>query len=524
MLTQRMLAHVPLLLHPAPRRAAILGLGSGVTLGSALTHDLEQAVVLEISPEVVDASRFFNRVNHRPLADPRTRLIVGDGRSHLLLAGETYDVIVSEPSNPWMAGIASLFTREFFEIAKARLAPGGVLCQWAHTYDISDADLRSIVATFLSVFPDGTMWVIGEADVLLIGSTEPLTGRLAGIATAWQRPGVARDLAEVGARSPLAVLSAFIAEGAALREWSGDAPIQTDDLARLEFSGPQTVFGGPRADNARHLQELAAAAPRPPAVADAVGRATPDEWRDVGEMLRKADAYDAAVDVFARVLRQSPRDRQALQGLVQAAVPVGRIALARDLLRQLAADPANDEAKLALSQLLASEGNFDESARIALGLVQSEPGNLDAVEQLASVFTDAGDAERLAPTVARLRAEALDRPATRYYSATLAFMQQRPDIAVREAEAALAIQPDYPLAHNVLGAALAGLGQRERARAAFEAALQSDPRDPATHSNLATLELEAGNVEAARRHFAEALMLDPANAIARDGLARLPDH
>jgi tetratricopeptide (TPR) repeat protein len=198
--------------------------------------------------------------------------------------------------------------------------------------------------------------------------------------------------------------------------------------------------------------------------------------------------------------------------------------LARDLLRQLAADPANDEAKLALSQLLASEGNFDESARIALGLVQSEPGNLDAVEQLASVFTDAGDAERLAPTVARLRAEALDRPATRYYSATLAFMQQRPDIAVREAEAALAIQPDYSLAHNVLGAALAGLGQRERARAAFEAALQSDPRDPATHSNLATLEFEAGNVEAARRHFAEALILDPANAIARDGLARLPDH
>jgi tetratricopeptide (TPR) repeat protein len=335
---------------------------------------------------------------------------------------------------------------------------------------------------------------------------------------------VAQDLADVGARSPLAVLSAFIAEGAALREWSGDAPIQTDDLARLEFSGPQTVFGGPRADNARHLQELAAAAPRPPAVAGAVARATPEEWRDVGEMLRKADAYDPAVDVFARVLRQSPRDRQALQGLVQAAVPVGRIAVARDLVRELAADPANDEAKLALSQLLASEGNFDESARIALGLVQSEPGNLDAVEQLASVFTDAGDAERLAPAVARLRAEALNRPATRYYSATLAFMQQRPDIAVREAEAALAIQPDYSLAHNVLGAALAGLGQRERARAAFEAALQSDPRDPATHSNLATLEFEAGNVEAARRHFAEALILDPANAIARDGLARLPDH
>ena len=115
-------------------------------------------------------------MNHRPLADPRTQLVVGNSHTHLLLADERYDVIVSEPSNPWMAGIASLFTREFFGIAKARLAPGSVLCQWAHTYDISDADLRSIVATFLSVFPDGTLWLVGEADVLLVGSTERWPG------------------------------------------------------------------------------------------------------------------------------------------------------------------------------------------------------------------------------------------------------------------------------------------------------------------------------------------------------------
>jgi len=521
MLTQRLLAHVPLLLHPAPRRAAILGLGSGVTLGSALTHGLDRAVVLEISPEVVEASRYFDPVNHRPLADPRTRLVVGDGRTHLLLAEETYDVIVSEPSNPWMAGIASLFTREFFEIARARLAPGGVLCQWAHTYDISEADLRSIVATFLTVFPNGTLWVVGEADVLLVGSTEPLTDRLAGIEAAWRRPGVAEDLASVGARAPLAVLSTFVAEGPALKAWADGAPIQTDNLASLEFSGPRSVFGRASADNARRLQELAAGSPRPPTVAAALAGASATEWRNVAEMLHRADAYAPALELFVKVLRQSPRDRQALDGLVQTSVPVAQTGFVRDFLTTLAADPANDEARLALSQLLAAEGNFAESARIALGMVQNRPANLAAVEQLASVFSDAGDAERLAPAVARLRAEALDRASTRYYSATLAFMQQRPDIAVREAEAALAIEPRHALAHNVLGAALASLGQRDRARAAFEASLQADPRDPATYSNLATLELESGNVDAARQHFAEALMLDPSNAIARDGLARV---
>ena len=86
-----------------------------------------------------------------------------------------------------MAGIASLFTREFFTAAKARLAPGGVLCQWAHTYDISAEDLRSIVATFAAVFPDGTIWLVGDGDVLLIGGTEPMGPRVAALAEVWSR-------------------------------------------------------------------------------------------------------------------------------------------------------------------------------------------------------------------------------------------------------------------------------------------------------------------------------------------------
>ncbi len=162
MLTQRLLAHVPLLLHPNPKTVAVLGLGSGVTLGSALTHPVERADVLEISPEVVEASRFFEPENGAALSDPRTRLILGDGRTHILLGQTQYDAIISEPSNPWMAGIAALFTQEFFEAAKARLTPGGVLCQWAHTYDISGDDLKSIVATFASVFPDATLWLVGD--------------------------------------------------------------------------------------------------------------------------------------------------------------------------------------------------------------------------------------------------------------------------------------------------------------------------------------------------------------------------
>src|SRR5439155_6543917 len=112
---------------------------------------------------------------------PGIRLIVGDGRSHLLLTPRRYDVIVSEPSNPWMAGVASLFTKEFFEAARSRLTPDGLLCQWAHTYDISQDDLQSIVRTFASVFPQGTIWLVGEADLLLVGSAGGQAPRLDGI-------------------------------------------------------------------------------------------------------------------------------------------------------------------------------------------------------------------------------------------------------------------------------------------------------------------------------------------------------
>ena len=524
MVTQRLLAHVPLLLHPNPRRVAILGLGSGVTLGSALTHPLTDAVALEISPDVVDASRFFETENHRALADPRTRLVVGDGRTHLLLSHQQYDVIVSEPSNPWMAGIASLFTREFFEAARARLAPGGVLCQWAHTYDISSDDLRSIVATFLAVFPEGSLWLVGDADVLLIGSTEPLDAGIANIAAAWQRPGVAADLASVGVRTPFSVESLFIAQGAALGAWAAGAPWQTDDRTRLEFSGPRSIFGRARDDNAAALRDLAQRTTPPAAVARAFASASPDDWRDRGMMLLGAEAHRPAYDDLARALDQRPNDPEALDGLIRAAATSGRLADAETLVRRLASGPSNDLAKLTLSRILASQGNAKEAVLIPFSLLQSNPGNVPALIQLASVLADMNDAERLAPVAARLLVEAPSDPWAHYYASTLAFLQDRPDQALREARATVALDPGHAKAHNLIGACLAGLGQRDQARSAFLASLKADPRESGTYINLATLELQSGNRTAAIRHFAEALTVDPNNTSARDGLTSILGH
>jgi tetratricopeptide (TPR) repeat protein len=419
-----------------------------------------------------------------------------------------------------MAGIASLFTREFFEVARARLQPGGILCQWAHTYDISTEDLQSIAATFLSVFPDATLWLVGDGDVLLVGSTEPLEPRLPTIAESWRRPGVADDLASVGARDPFHVLSMFVAHGATLGRWAGNAPVQSDNRAALEFSGPANALTRRSADNAALLRTLAAAPESAPAVvAAARASASPEAIRDRGRMLLDADAARPAYADFTTALERAPDDPLALDGLIRASAPIQRAADTRALLTRLAATPTHVHAKLALSRFLAAEGAYDQAVQIPLAMVQSDPGNLAALEQLASILSDLGDVERMRPVVASLRQRAPGTEGTHYYSASLLFLEGRADVALAEARRVLALNPGNAKAHNLAGACLASQGQRDAARQAFEASLAADPRDSSTYTNLATLEQESGNLDRAAKFFVEALMLDPASETARRGLA-----
>lgn len=517
--TQRLLAHVPLLLHPAPRRVAIIGLGSGVTLGSALRHPIERADTLEISREVVDASRFFERENHAALRDPRSRLIVGDGRTHLALGAAHYDVIISEPSNPWMAGIAALFTREFFEAARARLAPGGILCQWAHTYDISDGDLRSIVATFTSVFPDAALWLVGEGDALLIGSLSPLEGRLEGLHTAWARPGVAADLAEVGVHDPSALLTAFIAHGAGLRSYGEGAIVQRDDEMKLEFSAPRGIYGRTTQDHAATLRQLATRTTLPAIVREAA--AAPDTWAHRGAMHLRAEAYRTAFDDFTRAVERDPTDTAAMDGLLKAAAAAGRLLDAEHVLRRLnRQNPANVVAATALSRVIAARGQFEAAAEPLRPMFAGTSRDVRALDQLASIFADAGDRDRLAAVVSDLERVAPDSEPALYYTASLQFMGGKPQEAVLTAERLRARNARHARGHNLLGAAYAMLGRRDEARQAFEASIDADPRDPTAYANLGTFELGAGRADLAADYFAQALTLDPSSRPAQEGLTQ----
>lgn len=518
MLTQKALAHLPLLLHPDPKQVCIIGLGSGATVGSALVHPISRVDVVEISPEVVEASRHFADVNLHALDDPRTHLLVGDGRSHLLLSSRKYDVIISEPSNPWMAGVAALFTQEFFTAVRDRLAPGGIVAQWAHTYDISASDLRSIAATFISVFPGATIWTVGESDVLLVGSTDPLDDRLAQIDRSWHRPGVAVDLARVSALEPFAFLLMFAGGAGEIRRYAAGAMIQTDDRLALEFSGPYAL-GTDGAANAATLRQLLDPAGAPAPIRRALAAAGAAEWRNRAAMMMPPGSFATAYDDYVKALRLDPTDPAALDGLARAAVATGRQKETLQLLESFAeARPRAPAIPIAMSRLLAAAGSFNEAVRAAERAMAIEPLDPGALEQLASVLSDAGDVARLDTVVLQLQRLQPQRAATSYYTASARFLRGQFVDAAGLAEQAVARDPRYAAAHNLLGAIYASLDNRESARAALAAALALNPRDPSIYVNLGLLDLASSNGPAAAGYFAEALSLDPQSDAARQGL------
>jgi spermidine synthase len=520
MQTQKLLAHVPLMLHTRPRRAAIIGLGSGVTLGAALRHPLERVDSIEISTEVVSAAGFFANDNNHGLADPRSTVIVGDGRTHLLLAPAAYDVIISEPSNPWMAGVASLFAREFFLAARRALAPDGIVCQWAHAYDIKSDDLRSIVATFSSVFPHGTMWLVGQSDILLVASGTEIMPRLPTLLSSFARPGVAEDLARVAIVDAADVLAMYAGGPAELQAYAAGAVVQTDDRNTLEFSAPRAIVGA-HDNNLADLRALAAPSRLPPMVAAARTPQDAARWAARGRMYLAADAYDLAREAFEHAVALNPDDQVSVDSFARAAVGAGRGDAAVATLMKLAA--AHNDAvavRVGLSRLLASTGDFKGALDQVAPLVASRPQDPRPAEQAASVFADAGDAERLRPVAAQITHRWPDRPAAPYYTGMAAFLAGRLDEAERVARQGITQHPtDVPL-HTLLGVASASLARPDAARAAFEKTQVLAPRDPAAYTNLGLLDLEAGAPQSALRRFAEGLILDPSSEVAIRGLAQ----
>jgi spermidine synthase len=523
MLTQRLLGLLPILVHPEPRDALVIGLGSGVTADAVLASgEVQHLDVVEISPEVVEASTYFERENRRILSNPRVRLLIGDGRSHLRLSDRQYDVIVSEPSNPWMAGIAALFTREFFEATRARLRSGGVFCQWAHTYEISEEDLRSIVHTFASVFPDGTMWLVGESDLLLIGSVAgKIESRVGAVTDRWRLGSVPELLSNVAMDSkaaPFVLLSLFVGGSNELARFGEGAVLQTDDRMSLEFTAARAMYAPPEGNAV--VRALAAGATGPVVVAEEMKRAGPADWTARGHTALRARAFEMAHESFRRALALDSRSPEALRGSTDAAAGAQRLGKETEFLKAIAAaEPDNAAVRVELSHTLSTLGNVEEAIAAANEAARIDRARAEPLEQLASIFADIGDAMQLMPIADELITRFPTRDEGHYYQAAALFIAGRAIDAERSIRKLLSANPRSAKGQNLLGAVCASLANHECAQAAFTAAQELDPQDPSVYVNLAYLRLARGDMAGAARFFGEALTIDTASEAARTGLA-----
>lgn len=173
--TMAMLGAMPLVYHPAPRNVAFVGWGSGMSTHTLLGSDKPVSVdTIEIERAMWEGAQIFGQRVARAYNDPRSRLVVDDARKYFALLPGRYDAIVSEPSNPWVSGVANLFTREFYALARKALSEDGVFVQWLHTYELTDELVATMVAALLEVFPDVRLYVTNYSDVIVVGSASPL--------------------------------------------------------------------------------------------------------------------------------------------------------------------------------------------------------------------------------------------------------------------------------------------------------------------------------------------------------------
>lgn len=261
--TQVMLGQLPLLLAPNTKNALVVGYATGVTAGSMLQSSIESLECVELEPATIRGSRFFEHVNNKPLDDPRMRLIIDDARTYLRVTPARFDIIVSEPSHPWVPGVANLFTEEFFALGRDRLAEEGVFVQWLQIYQLSTDSLRSVLATFHRVFPHVTVFRVEGAtkgkDLLLIGSRRPLPLDQI-MARARERMGdqrVSAELARVNIKTEADVRSWFVCDEARLGPAVAGAVINTDDNMHIETTVPRQAFRPLMQSNAAWIEALA---------------------------------------------------------------------------------------------------------------------------------------------------------------------------------------------------------------------------------------------------------------------------
>jgi spermidine synthase len=241
---QRMMGHIPALFHAAPQSVLIVGFGAGVTAGSFVPYpEVRNIAICELEPLIPPASdQYFGKENYNVLRDPRSRIAYDDARHYIFTAAEKFDVITTDPIHPWVKGTSTLYSREYYELVKNHLNPGGVVAQWLPLYESDDETVKTELATFFSVFPNATVWgnyLNGDGyDLVLIGSNQNSPINVDQMQQRLSRPDYARvaaSLADADFHSAADLLATYVGRAPELQTFVAGASINDDLNLRLQY-------------------------------------------------------------------------------------------------------------------------------------------------------------------------------------------------------------------------------------------------------------------------------------------------
>jgi spermidine synthase len=536
MRTQVLLAQLPLLLHADPDTVLVIGLGSGVTLGSAETHDVRLIECVELLDNVVEASGYMREYNLDCLADPRAELIVGDGRNHLQLSTRKYDVIISEPTNPWISGVGDLFTREFFGLARERLNPGGIMCEWFHTYHMGAEDVRCMIATFMSVFPNVYLWLVNDGDIILLGSPEPLTlgehikGRML-------TAPIAEDLGRIWIRSLPDLASFFVAGPGALAGFTGPVrELNTDDNMMLEFSAGLKVF---ESTEAIHISGFLDLIESPPTVgngnldAEDMRRRTRARKLALESVVEvKSRGADAAVPLLEEAYSLSPTDPYVIHKFVENRLILGHALYAAGdfegargnyLAALVEPDyPLAWRAYLGLGTSQAAGGEWDAARTSYMRSIQRNPDNPKAYHNLGKLERVVGNMD--AAVVALKRSFEIEPEAGVASDLSRVYLELGINLETAADLAEQAVAWEAAPAHYItLGWALNRLGEYRRGEDALVKAIELDPGNTEAMWGLAAMRLSRGDIQGARTVLRELVTLGKDDAYSRRARKKLAE-
>ncbi len=463
--TQLLLGHLGALAH-TPRRVLLIGFGSGMTAAAIAGYpELERLDIVEIEPAVVGAAPLFAQLNHDVLRDPRVHVTLDDARNFLFTTRQKYDLIVSEPSNPWIAGVATLFTREFYAAVHERLVPGGAFVQWIQMYSLYPDDLRMVLATFLSEFHGATLWHGDAPDLMLMAPSPDSDEILRRAKSYFGLPHLHEDFSQLGMEQADGLFSFYLLDDAGLRKVSSRAPINTDDRTLLEYHAPRSLLVRGLEDKNRNVILAEQKSPLP----EDFPENTRDATLAAGALTSLNQDDRGGTDRFLRALDSRPVTPSI-------ATIRGRAALARSNFQTayrafdaaLAIAPDSLEAAWGLAETHRRFGN-NEKARASLErILKRDPHDLRALQslrQLATDFSRWAEAEDL-----QRRLIAADRTAGAGAYAKLA------EILLRE-------------------------GKQDEAHAAMLDCLAIDPYNYQTHVNLGVLLSNQKRWAEARSHL-----------------------